>query len=368
MPKKTNDNTIDLLYLNEEPNRKKKNKGKTKGKSLNNNVPKKPQDNIINLDNEIIIGLTPKPEKKQPKKENVKQQKSKKESIKHNTQKQAQSKPQKKPQKQEGKTSSKRKEINNNPKKIRKNTIKLKILKWTSITIVLIILLIAFIFSPIFNVKQIKVEGIQRLSEEDIINLSQIQLNENMFKIKISEVAKKIEENTYVERVNITRGLPKTIKISVKEREAQYIIQMESGNAYIDSNGYIIEILEEKLPLPILIGYTTPTENIIDFKNTKKLSDDDCKKLETVSNIIESAKNNDVLKYITSIDMLEENNIKLNLESEQKVAYLGDGSNANLRILYLKTIIEKETGKAGEIYVNGDIQTLRPKPYFRESI
>lgn len=365
MAKKTNDNTIDLIYLNNETNNKKKNKGKAKNKPRNNNVPKKTakQDEFINLDNEIIIGLTPKSEKKQPKKEDIKQQKTKKASAKKRPQNKKGN-----PKKQVQKKSPNKEKINDKHKNVKKNTIKLKILKWTSICIILIILAIAFIFSPIFNVKQIKVEGIQKLAEEDIINLAQIQLNENMFKIKISEVSKKIEENTYIETVSITRELPKTIKISVKEREAQYIIQIENGNAYVDPSGYIIEIIEEKLPLPSLIGYTTPIENIIDFENTKKLSDEDCKKLETVSSIVESAKNNDILKYITSIDMLDENNIKLNLDSENKIAYLGDGSNANLRILYLKTIIEKEKGKSGEAFINGDLQTLKPKPYFREAI
>lgn len=365
MAKKTNDNTIDLLYLNDENNNKKQKKSKGKAKSKNKNVPKNTvkQDNIIDLDNEIIIGLTPRQEKKQPKKENINKQKNQKENQKNKPQKQTQKKPQKQGQQKPQNT-----EKLNKSKKIKKNTIKLKILKWTSISILLVIIIIAFIFSPIFNVKQIKVEGIQKLLEEDVINLSQIQLNENMFKIKISEVKNKIEENTYVETVNITRELPKTIKITVKEREPLYIIETVRGNAYIDSKGYIIEILEEKLPLPILIGYTTSNENIVDFENTKKLSDEDCKRLEAVSSIAESAKNNDILQYITSIDMLDSSNIKLNLDGENKVAYLGDGSNANLRILYLKTMIEEESGKAGEAYINGDLHTMKPKPYFREKI
>lgn len=359
MPKKTNDNTIELLYLNDENNNKKQKKRKTKAKTKNRNVPKEPvkQDNIIDLDNEIIIGLTPKPEKKQPKSPKKENTKSKKK----------QNPSQKQPKEQTSKQ-QKQEVVKNKPKKPKKNTIKLKILKWTSISILLVIAVIAFIFSPIFNVKQIKVEGIQKLLEEDVINLSQIQLNENMFKVKISEVVKRIEENTYVETVTITRELPKTIKITVKERQPQYIIETENGNAYIDSNGYIIEILAEKLELPILIGYTTSLDNIINFETTKKLSDEDCKKIETVTSIVESARNNDILKYITSIDMLDAKDIKLNLDSESKVAYLGDASNANLRILYLKTIIEKEAGKAGEAYINGDLHTLKPKPYFREKV
>lgn len=67
MAKKTNDETIDLLYLKQEEKKpKSKVKNKSKGKSRNKNVPKKTkeQKDIINLDNEVIIGLTPKKETK----------------------------------------------------------------------------------------------------------------------------------------------------------------------------------------------------------------------------------------------------------------------------------------------------------------
>lgn len=365
MAKKTNDNTIDLFYLDDENDNKKKTKRKSKSK--NSNVPKKTvkQDNIIDLDNEIIIGLTPKPEKKQPKspkKENVKP-KQKKNSSKKPTTKQP-----KNQQQEQTKKQPKQEVIKNNPKKPKKNRIKFKILKWTGIFIILIALVVLFMLSPIFNVKQIKVEGLQKLLEEDIVNLSQIQLEENMFKIKISDVVKKIEENTYVGTATITRELPKTIKITIKEREPKYIIETTNGCAYIDRTGHVLEISGEKLELPVLIGYTTSNENIIDFQNTKKLSDEDCKKIEVINSIEEAAKNNDVLKYITSIDMTDIKNIILNLESEQKVAYLGDASNANLRILYLKKIIEEEAGKIGGIYINGDLHTMKPKPYFREKV
>lgn len=55
MAKKTNDKTIDLLYVNNK---------KQKKQNRNKNLPKKaqPQNDIINLDDEIIIGLTPKPQ------------------------------------------------------------------------------------------------------------------------------------------------------------------------------------------------------------------------------------------------------------------------------------------------------------------
>ena len=52
--KKSKGQTVDLLY----ENKKTKNKKSTRKK----NTSKKENDKIINLDNEIIIGLTPKKE------------------------------------------------------------------------------------------------------------------------------------------------------------------------------------------------------------------------------------------------------------------------------------------------------------------
>ena len=346
MSKKTNEKTVDLLYLNNNDNIKKQKRKK------NNNLPKKTvkKDDVINLDNEIIIGLTPKPEKKEPKKNNKKQSQIKKQKNTSNTQKKQNNK--------------------QNVKQPKQNKIKLKILKWTSLAIILEGIVILFLLSPLFNVKQIIVEGTEKVVNEEVISLSQIKINENTFKIRTSETIQRIQENTYVETATIIRELPSTIKIVITERKPQYIIQIANGNVYIDSNGYILEISTEALQLPILNGYVTPIDSIIDFNNTKKLLDEDCEKIHTISKILEAARNNNVLTYITAIDMSDTNDIKLNLDTERKIAHLGDGSNANMRILYLKRIIEGETGKEGEIFIDGDLSTKepKPKPYFREKV
>lgn len=340
MSKKTNDGTIDLLYLN---NKKSKNLKKNK------NVPKKPKprNDIINLDNEIVIGLTPKPTEKLPKKSVAKCKKVQTKKVIKKDNKQQQTKQQ------------------NNVKSSKK---KLKLIKWTTIFIVFMGAIILFMLSPIFNIKQITVEGVEKLTKDEIINLSQIKIDENTFKVRGVDVIDRIKNEPYIESVDIKRELPSGIKITVKERLPQYIIEIANGNAYIDSKGYILEISKDKLQLPILKGYNTSNENIVDFQNTKKLSDEDCKKIEIINQIYEAAKNNSILEYIISIDMSDINDIKLNLDNEKKVAYLGNASNANLRILYLKKMIEEESGKEGEAFINGDINTQKPKPYFREKV
>ena len=53
---------------------------------------------------------------------------------------------------------------------------------------------------------------------------------------------------------------------------------------------------------------------------------------------------------------------------DKKDAYLGDGSNLNTKILYIKEIVEKyEVDKEGTIYVDGDFSN-KFKAYFREKV
>ena len=69
---------------------------------------------------------------------------------------------------------------------------------------------------------------------------------------------------------------------------------------------------------------------------------------------------------LTKIDINNSNNYTLHLESERKVAYLGDCSNIETRMLFLVGILEKEKDHAGEIFINMNLNT--DNAYFRESV
>ena len=81
---------------------------------------------------------------------------------------------------------------------------------------------------------------------------------------------------------------------------------------------------------------------------------------------MESASRNSVSTLITKIDISDKSNYKLILETKNKTAYLGDASNISTRMLYLKSVLEHEEGKTGEIFINGDLS--KDKVYFREKV
>ena len=141
------------------------------------------------------------------------------------------------------------------------------------------------------------------------------------------------------------------------------MIEYGASFVYIDNQGYILEISENKLELPILQGIQTESAQ---FEAGKRLENEDLQKMNTVLKIMEIAKNNDISNIITRIDIEDEENYKIIFETKEKTAYLGDNSNLNTKILTIKAILEKNEGIAGEIFVNMDLNTNYP--IFRERV
>jgi len=257
-----------------------------------------------------------------------------------------------------------------NKKKMDKNNIrefnkinKKKRLKLIIITLLIVLSLIFLLSSNIFNIKEIEVEGNVVLSVDKIISLSKIGRGTNIFAINSIGSVAGIKEDAYIEKANIKRVLPNKIKIIVEERTAKYMLQFADSYVYINKQGYILEIGNNKLDVPILTGIDT---DLADIRTGARVSIQDLKSMNVVNNIIEASNNNGIGSLITYIDISDEKNYKLILESEGKTVYLGDCSELNTRILYLKAIIEETDGKKGEIFLNVDLYT--GKVYFREEV
>lgn len=178
MVKKSKEGTLNLYNFNAEDDdkNKKKNKRKinTKNKKKSNHKNKTnntKSDNKIDLNNEIVIGL-PKVENKETKKSVNKNTKRKK---KNNT------------KKTEKPVTKKSQEIKR--KKIEK---KLKIAKYVFLILCVLAIIIFAMTSPLFNIKEIIVEGNEKITKDEIISLSQIKTEENTYKTNMNKAKKSI--------------------------------------------------------------------------------------------------------------------------------------------------------------------------------
>lgn len=245
----------------------------------------------------------------------------------------------------------------------RKKKIK-KIIKWTTLLLLIVGGIIFALVSPIFNINEIQVINNNQISTETIMSLSQLQIGQNIFKFKSSQVRKDIKTNPYVESVKVQRKIPNRIEITIKERQKNYNVEFLNGYAYINNQGYILEISEQKLDLPVIQGVSTDQNQIV---AGNRLNAGDLVKLETVIQIMNICKNYELEGKISSVDIKNRDNYILYLEEEKKTINLGDESNLSNKMLYVSTILKENEGKEGTIYVNGDINN-NFKPRFREKV
>ena len=222
--------------------------------------------------------------------------------------------------------------------------------------LIILIFIIVLFSSNLFNIKTINVNGNNILSDEMIISISGIEKYTNIFKFNKISTINNIESNAYIENAKIKRVLPSTIEINIKERVPTFILQFADSYVYINNQGYILEISNEKKNIPILAGCTT---DLVNMKPGNRIGEEDLKKMNTVIKICEIAKSNELGDLITKIDVSDTKNYTIVLESEGKTVYLGDCSDSDLntKMLYLKSIIDASQGRAGEVFLNIDLNS-----------
>lgn len=332
MTKNQKDKIDDLFYyspINTEKTTQKEQKRKTKEreKRIKKQNSQKKVENQFDYDNEMVIKMT----------------------NKNNQKKEEQNKQ---------KMSKKQRQILKKKKRIK------RMLKFTALLMIIIAEIIFALVSPIFNIQEIEVSDNEQINTETIISLSQLNLGQNIFKFNKNKVNKNIKTNAYIESVEIKRKLPNKVQIQIEERKKEYNVEFLNGYAYINNQGYILQISEERQALPTIQGISTPDEQIVEGN---RLNSEDLEKLEVIIQIMNICKNYELDSKVTNIDISKKDEYTLYLEEEKKTIYLGDKNNLSNKMLYVQVIIEENRGKEGEIFVNGDLNN-NFKPRFKEKV
>ena len=245
-------------------------------------------------------------------------------------------------------------------KQKRKRKIK-RFLKWTSIICIISGGTAFALVSPIFNIKEINVSNNNQINTETIVSLSQLNLGQNIFKFNKNKVNKNIKTNALITTELLSKG---DNQVQDDVRKQEYNVEFLNGYAYINNQGYILQISEEKQALPTIQGISTPDEQIVEGN---RLNSEDLEKLEVIIQIMNICKNYELDSKITNIDISTKDEYTLYLEEEKKTIYLGDKSNLSNKMLYVQVIIEENRGKEGAIFVNGDLNN-NFKPRFKEKV
>lgn len=220
------------------------------------------------------------------------------------------------------------------------------------------IVLLIFIFTslialcyklPIFNIKYIVVKNNSILSNDKVIENSKIVVGENILFASLNKYEKNLIVNQYILKANLTRKLPNTIVIDIDERKASFFIVLGEKYYIIDNNGIVFEERDN------IKGFNLMELKGLDFKELKigkqfDDSKDSAKRVLFINNLQSLLARSKEKLEVSSIDISETMNFKVNLKNMS--IYLGDGDNLNEKMDKAITIINDLKLKDQKGYVN----------------
>ncbi|MFZ5596346.1 MAG: cell division protein FtsQ/DivIB [Bacillota bacterium] len=132
-----------------------------------------------------------------------------------------------------------------------------------SIFFVLIFLLAAYVLarSSFFEVREIRVSGNNFLSREKIIEASEINIGQNIFKLDLKASSQKVKIIPLVKNVEMHRRLPSTVEIVVAERSPLALLPSEAGFIQVDEEGVYLQkgdIAANQMPVITGVAYALP--------------------------------------------------------------------------------------------------------------
>ncbi|APG28881.1 hypothetical protein A7E78_14200 [Syntrophotalea acetylenivorans] len=109
--------------------------------------------------------------------------------------------------------------------------------------------------SGYFAVTSVRVENSQRLKQEEVLALSDIEQGSNIFDLDLNMIGAKIEENPWVASARVERVFPNEVTIRIQERQPQAIVRL-GYLYYVDIDGEIFKMLDagDRLDYPLISG------------------------------------------------------------------------------------------------------------------
>jgi len=127
--------------------------------------------------------------------------------------------------------------------------------------------------NDLFILRQVQVVDNRLLLKKDIIKLADLELKQNIFKISIPVIKKRLLANSLIKDVKISRRLPGTIRIKVKENDLiatiydKRMLALEINGGVIPTNTstalYDLPVVTGARVFVDSTGYITPSKTLM---------------------------------------------------------------------------------------------------------
>ena len=228
-----------------------------------------------------------------------------------------------------------------------------------SLILIVVIVLYTSLNSGIFNSDNIEIEGNKYVESEYIIKALEVNNNKNIFRYNIKDMEEILLNNKYIDKVEIKRLLPNTLKVSIIEKEIVANLYNEEIYCYIDKEGNFIDEIDENNKdnevITVHIDYNKTDSQEIKFKNEENK--------KRLLYLLEYIKEEGIYKKIDNIDMTKPNSINMGTKEDINMLLNSDEElKYNIsRLAMILADLQNKKQKGGEIDLStGKYALYRP--------
>ena len=105
------------------------------------------------------------------------------------------------------------------------------------------------------RIKQIKIDGNRIVGENEILQLTQVQMNTLLYKVDLTSIQRNVESHHYIKDAIVERNLPNSLSIHIVERIPITIVNRPE-TMYLDEEGVVLprSISHRLFDLPMISG------------------------------------------------------------------------------------------------------------------
>ncbi len=238
--------------------------------------------------------------------------------------------------------------MTNRNDKTRKSAVHKKLRRRKILTgfFVIAALTVICIFTPLFNVSEVSVSGCKVLNPEDVIKASGINKGDNFLFVDTDESEEAINALGYVDKVKVKRKFFTRIEIEVTEASVVAYIPFNRQYVGIDAEGKVISIDKADKFKPgkaVISGIALKK-----VSKGQKVEPKDKKRFDEVKKLMDILIQKGLMARTKKIDISKGAQLSFTLDSDTKVL-LGDTSDLDYRIEYVKAILETPTNFQGGV-------------------
>lgn len=105
--------------------------------------------------------------------------------------------------------------------------------------------------SPVFAVSEVEITGLRQLPQSRVAQHFNVQ-GANILSLQINDLRTAVLRDPWVRNVEVQRRLPGKLSVSIEEREAAAVWQVQGKQYLVDRDGTVLEETRSKNSLPII--------------------------------------------------------------------------------------------------------------------